>query len=341
MSRTAKQILSVLLFAALVLALLFLCDRIFLRKSLLGAWDMTNKIGGFYNEPEDEFEVMFFGSSHAYAAFSPLELWHETGIKSYVFATQQQPMWATYHYILEALKTQSPRLIVLEVQMMIQTEPYAEPSVVHSYLDDLPMSLNKLSLIRVSGEGADRLEYLLPLIRYHDRWSELSSYDFTLRRTLHDPYKGYVMLRNTGFIPTLPDPPAFSSPVQEKSLAYLTSILDLCAERGIDVWLVETPSNPDAEHAAIFLSLADILAEKGISFDDFNSIYASIPLDLATDFYDQHHLNAQGAIRFTDYFASILTERYPALSADPEDSEWAAAYAQYETDAAAAMAAGQ
>lgn len=51
---------------------------------------------------------MFFGPSHAYAAFSPLAIWEETGIRSYVFATQQQPLWATYTYIKEALKKQSP-----------------------------------------------------------------------------------------------------------------------------------------------------------------------------------------------------------------------------------------
>ena len=60
----------------LFLALLGLClvpvSRVMARKSLEGAWDMTNKVGGFYNEEEDQFEVMFFGPSHAYAAFSPL-----------------------------------------------------------------------------------------------------------------------------------------------------------------------------------------------------------------------------------------------------------------------------
>ena len=47
------------------------------RKSLTGTWDMTNKVGGFYNEPEDEFEILFLGSSHSYAAFSPLRLWDQ------------------------------------------------------------------------------------------------------------------------------------------------------------------------------------------------------------------------------------------------------------------------
>ena len=73
----------------LLLALILVpVQRVMARKSLSGTWDMTNKVAGFYNEEEDQFEVMFFGPSHAYAAFSPLVIWEETGVKSYVFSTQ-------------------------------------------------------------------------------------------------------------------------------------------------------------------------------------------------------------------------------------------------------------
>ena len=234
----AKRILSIALFLALLFSLLFLCSRVFMRKSLSGAWDMTNKIAGFYNEPAEEFDLMFFGSSHAYTSFSPLELWHETGVKSYIFATQQQPMWATYHYILEALKTQSPSVIVVEVQTMALTEDYSEPSVVRSYLDDLPLSANKLALIRASGEGAVLPEYLFPLVQYHDRWDKLTPADFTFRRSdARDPYKGYVLLPETGFVPTRYDAPSYGVLLHGKSLDYLMKIVSLCREKGIDLWV--------------------------------------------------------------------------------------------------------
>ena len=113
-----------LAFLALLGLILYPVQRVMARKSLSGAWDMTNKVGGFYNEEPDQFEVMFFGPSHAYAAFSPLVIWEETGVKSYVFATQQQPLWATYTYIKEALKQQSPSLIVLECRMALWDQEY-------------------------------------------------------------------------------------------------------------------------------------------------------------------------------------------------------------------------
>ena len=60
-------------------------DHIFRRKSLAAPWNMTTKVAGFYNEPENEFEVMFFGSSHAYASFQ----------KSFVFGSVKLRMWAS------------------------------------------------------------------------------------------------------------------------------------------------------------------------------------------------------------------------------------------------------
>ena len=142
MNKTTKFFCSALAFLLLLGLILVPLQRILARKSLSGAWDMTNKIAGFYNEEPNQFEVMFFGPSHAYAAFSPLELWEETGVKSYVFATQQQPLWATYTYIQEALKTQSPSLIVVECRMAFGDQEYYlgkdNIGVTYTYMDDIP-----------------------------------------------------------------------------------------------------------------------------------------------------------------------------------------------------------
>ena len=63
---------SALVFLALLTLILIPLSRLLARKSLALPWNTTTKISGFYNEEQEQFEVMFFGSSHAYAAFSPL-----------------------------------------------------------------------------------------------------------------------------------------------------------------------------------------------------------------------------------------------------------------------------
>ncbi len=312
---------------------------VFARKSLDPPWDMTNKIGGFYNEPRGEFTAMFFGSSHIYASLSPLELWHETGVKSYVFATQLQPMWATYTYLEEALKYQSPQLVVVECNMMGNNTEYHDDGVNFSFMDDLRFSLDKVELAFASAPEGERAPLIWNFMKYHGRWSELEDADYhTRKEDLHDPYKGYVLLPGQYAAPELIPPEAGESgELSEKNLYWLGQIMDLCQRRGIELWLIKAPSNTALEEIQRLRmeEVERVAAARGVPFDDFNQCYEEIGLTQA-DFYDQRHLNGGGAVKFTDYFARLMNRRYPQLFAESEDPAWAADYETY----AAALAEG-
>lgn len=319
----------------LVFGLLFSpLSELVCRKSLTGAWDMTNKVGGFYNEPEDAFEVLYLGSSHSYAAFPPLRLWERTGVKSYVFATQRQPLWATYAYLVDALKTQSPALVVVDCRAVLEpVESYYDEGVTYSYMDDLPFSLNKVRLAWVSAQTmAGRAELLCNFIKYHGRWTDLEEADYDFDRSvLHDPYRGYVFLPDKEELFPRPEIAGVEAraPLEGKHEYWLRRILSLCRERGQALWLVKTPSNLDAAEKALVNTVADIAAEYGVPFDDFNERYEEI--GLAPDlFFDEHHMDARGAARFADFFAEKLTARYPGLRADRSAPGWAEAAADYE-----------
>ena len=118
----AKRIVGIIAFLLIFACLFSFADRILSRKETEGWWNVTSKIDGFYNSPENEYDVMFFGSSNAYCSFNPLVLWEKTGVKSYVFATQQQPVWATYHYMVDALKTQDLDLAVVDILMFSKND---------------------------------------------------------------------------------------------------------------------------------------------------------------------------------------------------------------------------
>ena len=277
---------------------------------------------------------MFFGPSHAYAAFSPLVLWEETGVKSYVFSTQQQPIWATYTYIKEALKKQSPSLIVLECRMAWGDKDYyiegndgKDIGVTYSYMDDLPLSWNKVELAMESApDWENRFGMLFSFMMYHGRWNELHRSDFTFRRSqARDPYKGFVMLEPQ----ETPRPrPAIETvtradPLLEKNQYWLEEIIKLCQEEGVALWLVKSPSNLELEEKALLNTVEATAERHGVPFHDFNEDYAAIGLN-EDMFYDEHHLDALGASRFTRYFAGILTQRCPSLKTDRNDPDWAA-----------------
>lgn len=323
----------------LLLALILVpVRRVMARKSLSGTWDMTNKVAGFYNEEEDQFEVMFFGPSHAYAAFSPLVIWEETGIKSYVFSTQQQPLWATYTYIKEALKTQSPALIVLECRMALGDKEYYmeegdDKAVTYPYMDDLPLSWNKVELaVQSAPEPEERFGLLFNFMMYHSRWNDLHREDFIFRRDeARDPYKGFVMLEPQEPLQPRPASETVTQavPLLEKNQYWLEEIIKLCQEEGIELWLIKSPSNLELEEKALLNTVEETARRYNVPFHDFNVDYADIGLDESM-FFDAHHMDALGAGKFSRYFAHILQSARPNLKTDSGDPVWAADLEVYQ-----------
>ena len=325
-------------FLVLLGLILYPLQKVMARKSLSGTWDMTNKVAGFYNEEEDQFEVMFFGPSHAYAAFSPLVIWEETGIKSYVFSTQQQPLWATYIYIKEALKTQSPALIVLECRMALGDKEYYmeegdDKAVTYPYMDDLPLSWNKVELaVQSAPEPEERFGLLFNFMMYHSRWNDLHREDFTFRRDeARDPYKGFV--KQEPQEPLQPRPASETVtqavPLLEKNQYWLEEIIKLCQEEGIELWLIKSPSNLELEEKALLNTVEETARRYNVPFHDFNVDYADIGLDESM-FFDAHHMDALGAGKFSRYFAHILQSARPNLKTDSGDPVWAADLEVYQ-----------
>lgn len=336
MKDTQKFFVKTVAFLVLLGLILYPVQKVMARKSLDRPWDMTNKVGGFYNE-EDQFEVMYFGPSHAYAAFSPLAIWEETGVKSYVLATQQQPMWATYTYVKEALKTQSPALVVVEFRMAFSDQEYfAEKDTIpvsYAYMDDLALSWDKVKLAGQSApDWESRFGLLFNFMMYHSRWKEMHRSDFTFRRSqVRDPYKGFVMLAPQET--PQPRPPietvGGTTPLLEKNQYWLEEIIKLCQEKGVELWLIKTPCNLELEEKPMLNTVKATAERYNVPFHDFNEDYYSMGLTQDM-FYDAHHLDALGADRFSRYFAGVLAVARPNLETDPDNVAWAADLEEYK-----------
>lgn len=328
-NNTLLGVLRGICFCLCVAVLFSLASRVFIRKELTGAWDMTNKIHGFYNEPEDSYDVMCFGSSHMYASFNPVVAWQEEGITSYVFATREQPLWLTYYYIKEALRTQSPKVIVLDVRMVIQTDEYAAEAVNHAALDDFRFSLDKLRAIWASAAPSDRLPLVLPFVKYHSRWTELEPYDFQWDYLDNrDPLKGYVMLE--GVNPFTWNDTQDSS---EKNWEYLDKIIELVQQHDIQLVLYKSPCHAMEGEAACFKQVEQLAQEQGLIFWNDNGREQEMGLTDEQHFYDRGHVNWQGAEivtrdlshRLMEYFALTDHRTDPAVVA-----QWEPCVQQYE-----------
>jgi hypothetical protein len=305
--RTVRIIIFILCFAVLFSRV----SNILERKSLEGAWNMTLKVGGFYNEPEDSMDVMFFGSSHMYCSIDPTMLERQTGLKSYVFATQQQPLWISYHYLKEALKTQSPETVVLEVHMVVQEEDYADEGTLHSAVNPIKLSRNKVEMVYAAVPHGERRNYILDIFKYHDRWEELTREDFTLEHfDALDPLRGYVRLETVTVIEArdeLESVVSASEPM-DKSMEYLEKFIELSREEGFELILFKAPSNATVEEKKLYNAVEALASENGLTYVDFNMHYEPLGLDMTTDFYDRRHLNVNGVAKFVPYFGTFLMD---------------------------------
>ena len=106
------------------------------------------KIPDFYEE--DEWDVVFFGTSASYCSFNP-EIFDEFGIKSYNRGRQQQPINYTYYYIKDALETSDIDVVVLETFALTFWEGYdifTNRGVRDSTLNDMRFSKAKYEVIK-------------------------------------------------------------------------------------------------------------------------------------------------------------------------------------------------
>ncbi|MGC3960954.1 MAG: hypothetical protein QM813_24385 [Verrucomicrobiota bacterium] len=133
--------------------------------------------------------------------------------------------------------------------MMGDDQEYYDDGVNFSYMDNLPFSMEKLSLARVSAPEGQQAPLIWNFMKYHGRWHELEDRDWINRADLHDPLKGYVLLpdRQAETPVLIPPKEGESSALLEKNVAWLEKIIELCKERGVKLWLIKSPSNTALE----------------------------------------------------------------------------------------------
>jgi hypothetical protein len=286
-------------------------------------------------------EVVFLGDCEVYEALSPALLWREYGITARVCGTPQQLMWHSYAILEEVLKHSSPRVVVLGVYGLIYDEPQNE-AYNRMVFDHLPASKTKWRVLRdAMTEGESLASYVFPLLRYHDRWTELTWRDVTTLFEESGPVsvRGYLM--QTGIVPG--DAPNHEGALPPRdgafggmALDYFDRIVSLCREKGIELVLIKAPTDSwrypwHDEYEAKAVALAEQYA---LAYYNFLNDFEAIGLDFSTDTYDAGlHLNVHGAEKLTAYFGKILDETYDLTDGRQDDTlaaAWQEDMARYE-----------
>lgn len=163
--------------AILVVALLAGLQRLVVPKY---AKDLLE--GGFTNAYYSEVEagghqVLMVGDCELYENFDPVTLWENYGIDSYIRGNAQQLPWQSYYLLKEALRYETPKVVVFSVLELKYNEPQKE-EYNRLTIDRMKWSMDKWNIIRASMmDDESVMEYIFPILRYHARITQITEED--------------------------------------------------------------------------------------------------------------------------------------------------------------------
>lgn len=326
MKKYLSRIICVLLVIALAVGGLWYVNGVLIMKRSDGILTMQD----FYAQPDGTVDVLLVGNSHSGINIDTATLWDSRGIAAYDLWGGVQPLWNSYHYIVEALKYQTPRLIVLEVMASTSDYEYSEEQNQIKNTAGMRFSKNKLEAVRASAPEDRQLNLLLGFPLYHGRFDELTMEDFQ-----HFPWskglensKGSVLRYGTGSYEfESAEGISDTAPVMDKELEYLNKIIDLCREKSVPLMLLKTPSLEREQTQPILNTVAGIAEDNGLAFVNMNLMDDELGIT-ADDWSLDRHMNASGARKVSAWLAEYLQSEYSI-----PDRRGDAAYASWDVNA--------
>jgi len=312
-----KIIISIAVFAALILASTVFCVELVREKR----GDVLD-FGEYTAEPKDSIDVLFLGSSHVFMDILPVTIWEESGITSYNITSSAQVPAVSYYYLVEALKTQSPKVVAFDIYM-IDTQ-YPDEWRARLAMGAMPWSKNKIEAIE--NAVPEEFQHLCrnELFGYHNNWNRLKEYDYKYALTklfradkvsfLKGSEVYLVKVSNTN--QSWYYQPRYEMPNEEiyaYNLEYIKKIAQTVEDAGAELLLLSTPC-PDAGKTEYYLErVAEDLEEAGFSgfrVYDMNDDRNKMKLDYSKDMTDGVHCNTTGADKVSRQMGQYLSENY-------------------------------
>jgi hypothetical protein len=322
-----KKIITALVLLALSFGILWFAQRLLVKKYQVGVIE-----GSFTEEYYKEkvpHDILIFGDCDAYENFSPIKMYEDYGISAYIRGSGEQYMWQSYYLLRDSLRIETPKIVVLSIHNMQNEYPKRQEVYNRMTLDGMKWSKDKVDAINVSmTEEETFASYVFPILRYHDRWNQLTMTDirhlFSKDKISHNGYYMRCDIRGVNTIWRTPG--RISYEFDQTSMYYLDQIRQLCAEKGIELILVRAPLEY-GWHEQWDENIEKYASEYGLTYLNFNKYAKEMGIDLTHDTYDEGiHLNIYGAEKLSVFFGKYLKEHYeltdyrtvPAVAKDYE-----------------------
>ena len=308
-----KRILKCIIFLLILLVILCILSKIMIPKNNTREAGIPKKLylaSGILAEPENTIDVLVVGDSESYTSYIPLEIWNKYGISSYVCGTPAQRLPLTWSFILQSLKTQKPKILILEADLLYR----------------------RWSLTSPFSQAVDKM---LPVFEYHDRWKTLTPADFfeNVDYRYIQEEKGYYYSakvkknKKEDYMDNVDK----ERNIPKSNKLGVKAIKKLCDSKGIELVMYSAPTIDwnNNKHEGV----KKFAQELKVDYMDFNMMKDVIQIDWKTDSRDKGaHLNHEGAKKVTEYLGEYLNNKNILQDhrGDENYNSWNEAYNNYK-----------
>ena len=301
---------------------------------------LEKTLHSFYNEENDSLDYVVLGASATQCGIYPAVIYRERSVTGNCLCVNGGDAKIYLSMLKELLSKQSSPLVIVDLDGFTEYQPVEEyPSSIF-WMDSMKRNRNHFeTVLRVDPDHA--LERFFPLIRYHknllepDEWFWFSYYLCFKHET--DPMKGAWYLDYDRLPPEEMQELRLleavtggeSEPLPQTSEELLIEFLEYCkAQKLKNVLFLDMPKAYTSEESREkILSIEKqsaycqtIVERYGYSVFNYNLLENPASLS-PSDFADRMHLNADGAIRFSAYFAEYLRTNYDFSPCGPEQAD--------------------
>ncbi len=266
------------------------------------------KLDSFEEEKQDTIDVIFAGNSEVYRTFSPLQIFMETGISSYLMSESALRLCDAMELIKASFDTQSPKVVVLEADAIFSD---ADP---HKDAYALPTNF---------------IEDIFPVFHYHIFYKayvpEFIYKDSVSLSTEHG-LRGFVQTDEAVPYTGPEDYMAVGEQVRinEVSRKYLDEIREFLYEKKVPLLLTAAPNAKNWTYSKSE-SLKEYADKYGLDFLDLNLHLKDMGIDWEKDTMDGgNHMSFEGSKKTTRFIEEYLRENYDLEDhrGDPRYEEW-------------------
>lgn len=340
----SKNVSKVILFVFLFVVLFSVLQNILTAKWIFvqGVNDgETQRFKCFYDVPQNTLDYITLGPSPSYYSTNPIEIYCESGWKGYDLGNSCQGIAVSYYWLKEACKVQNPKIVFLDPSALFYDSKTDSEVNVTKALTNMKFSPNKvMACIDCASEKKTAIEYILPMMSFHDRWCELERQDFDYKNEdyfMRGTYLSFYMINYSNII----DKNLYEKDIygldgcesntsyycNEENENYFSKIVNYCKLNNIELILFIPPST--YKSAGFREKVREIASKYDLNiFDvaDYNLVW-----EWNKDTCDTgRHVNYWGNCKFSNIMSDYLIEKEKKEVGDPFWEKDSLSYQSYE-----------